>query len=156
MFVVLASGPSYEDAGSEKYNCCKSSLIEAKKQLTFMIHTPDYGGRAGFEAVNCVALLALVFSNLISRISENGDYDLTEVYSEYTTKLQIMVRDKASVKVYHETKLLREEVDVIKSILKEQEDVLCDFKAGIKDGQAKASLTGDIIDPHASGYRAEN
>ena len=146
MFVVLVSGPSHQSASSEKHNCCKNSLIEAKKQSMFMIHTPDYGGRAGFEAANCEALLALVFSNLISRISENCDYDLIEFYSEYTTKLQIMVRDKASVKVYHETKLLREEVDVIKTILKEQEGVLCDFRAIIRDGQVKASLTGDIID----------
>lgn len=146
MFFVLASSPSHESAVSEIYKRCMMSLIESKKQLMFMIHTLDYGGRAGFEAVNCECLLALVFSNLISRISENGDHDLTEIYSEYTTKLQIMVRDKASVKVYHDIKLLREEVDVIKTILKEQEDVLCDFKVVIKGGHDKACLTVEIID----------
>ncbi|KAK0513496.1 hypothetical protein JMJ35_004482 [Cladonia borealis] len=100
MFFVLASSPSHESAAYERYRCCQSSLIEAKRQLVSMIHTLDYGGRAGFEAVNYEALVGLAFSNLLSRISPNGEYDLTEIYSEYTTKLQIMVRDKASVKVY--------------------------------------------------------
>ena len=146
MFFVLASSPSHESAANEKYRCCQTSLIEAKRQLVSMIHTLDYGGRAGFEAVNSEALVGLVFSNLLSRISPNGEYDLTEIYSEYTTKLQIMVRDKASVKVYHEIKLLREEIDVIKSILKEQEDVLSDFKGIIDDVHDKASLTVEVID----------
>ena len=42
--------------------------------------------------------------------------------------------------------ILREEVDVIKSILKEQEGVLSDFKAVIEKRHNKASLTAEIID----------
>lgn len=147
MFFVLASSPSCGSAAFvEKLKCCKTSLIEAKKQLMLMIHILDYDGRAGYEAVNYEALLALIFSNLMSRICEDGQPDLTEVYSEYTTKLQIIVRDKASVKIDHEIKLLREEVDVIRTMLKHREDVLSDFKAIIKDGQDKASLAVEIID----------
>lgn len=77
---------------------CEGLLIEGRKQLILMIHTDDYRESAGFQAVDSEALLSLVLANLISHLSTEREFHLTEVYSEYTTRIHRLVRDSASVK----------------------------------------------------------
>ena len=79
------------------FDDCEGLLVEGRKQLLLMIHTDDY--RFGFQAVDSEALLSLILANLISSMSREGDFHLTEVYAEYTTTIQRIVRDSASVKV---------------------------------------------------------
>ena len=81
------------------FDDCEGLLVEGRKQLLLMIHTDDYRDSSGFEAVDAEALLSLILANLISSMSTNDDFHLTEVYAEYTTKIQGIVRDSASVKV---------------------------------------------------------
>ena len=125
---------------------CESYLIESRKQLILMIHTDDYREAAGFQAVDSEALLALILCNLVDNLSTERDFHLTDVYSEYTTKIQAMVRDQASVKVYDDIKLLREELDVIKMTLKQQQETLCDFRSTIKLTPGVVNLSVSVID----------
>ena len=125
---------------------CESLFIEGRKQLILMIHTDDYRESAGFQAVDSEALLSLVLANLISHLSEEREFHLTEVYSEYTTRIQSVVRDQASVKVYDDIKLLREELDVIKITLKQQDETLRDFRSTITVPEGVASLSFSVID----------
>lgn len=66
---------------------CKNFLIEGKHELILMIHTNDYRGGAGYEAVNSEALIALVMEGLLNVSSRDGDFDLTEIYGEYLIQL---------------------------------------------------------------------
>ena len=81
------------------FDDCERLLVEGRKQLLLMIHTDDYRDSSSFQAVDAEALLSLILANLISSMSTNGDFQLTEVYAEYTTNIQSIVRDSASVKV---------------------------------------------------------
>ena len=81
------------------FDDCEGLLVEGRKQLLLMIHTDDYRHSSGFQAVDSEALLSLVLANLISSMSANGDFHLTDVYAEYTNNIQGIVRDSASVKV---------------------------------------------------------
>ncbi len=128
------------------FDDCESLLVESRKQLILMIHTDDYREAAGFQAVDSEALLSLILANLVDNLSTERDFHLTEVYSEYTTKVQAMVRDQASVKVYDDIKLLREELDVIKMTLKQQDETLCDFRSTINITHGVASLSVSVID----------
>lgn len=149
-FLVISSSTtgstSNETAIALKFEECKALLIEGRKQLIQMVHTPDFRGRVGFEAVDPEALLALMMSNLTSKISIENEIDLTDVYSEYTLKLQRMVRDQASVKVYDQIKLLQEEIEVIKSVLKQQDNVLQDFRYVVCENHHSASLSVVVIE----------
>lgn len=111
-----------------------------------MMHTSDFKGPSGFEAVNSEALLSSILSSLTSNLSKDGNYDLTEIYSEYTTELQGLVQDHASVRVYDKIKLLREELDVIKDTLLQQKDVMQDFKTIVSGNTQSASLSVTVID----------
>lgn len=128
------------------FDDCESFLIESRKQLILMIHTDDYREAAGFQAVDAEALLSLILANLIDNLSTERDFHLTEIYSEYTTKVQAMVRDQASVKVYDDIKLLREELDVIKMTLRQQYETLIDFKSTINITHGVVSLSVSVID----------
>ena len=88
------------------FDDCETLLIEGRKQLLLMVHTDDYRDSSGFQAVDSEALLSLILANLISSMSTNDDFHLTEVYAEYTTKIQGVVRDSASVKVGRLQRLL--------------------------------------------------
>ena len=125
---------------------CEGLLIEGRKQLILMIHTDDYRESAGFQAVDSEALLSLVLANLISHLSTEREFHLTEVYSEYTTRIHKLVRDSASVKVYDDIKLLREELDIIKNTLKQQEETLRDFRSTINYTYGVTSLSLSVID----------
>ena len=81
------------------FDDCEGLLVEGRKQLLLMIHTDDYRDSSGFQAVDSEALVSLILANLISSMSTEGDFHLTEVYSEYTTRIHSVVRDSASVKV---------------------------------------------------------
>lgn len=81
------------------FDDCEGLLVEGRKQLLLMIHTDDYRDFSGFRAVDSEALVSLILANLISTMSTEGNFHLTEVYAEYTTKIQGAVRDSASVKV---------------------------------------------------------
>ena len=146
VFLVMSSCGTDQAAISSKYEHCKTLLIEGRKQLLLMVHTLDFRGRVGFEAVSPQALLALMISNLISSISPDGDCDLTEVYSEYTLKLQSMVRDRASVGVYDKIKLLQEEVDTVKTGLVQQHNIMEDFKIIVRESQWNTGLSTAVID----------
>ena len=125
---------------------CEGFFIEGRKQLILMIHTDDYRESAGFQAVDSEALLSLVLANLVSNLSTEREFHLTEVYSEYTTRIHQMVRDSASVKVYDDIKLLREELDIIKNTLKQQDETLRDFRTTISYTYGATSLSLSVID----------
>lgn len=146
MFFVFSSSTSLEAATMTSFESCKALLLEAKKQLIMMNHTFDLRGRVDFQAVDPQALLALMVSNLVTKISPEGDCDLTEVYSEYALEIQHMVRDRASVQVYDKIKLLQEEIDVIKAGLVQQDSVLRDFKSIIWESRHGASLSKNVAD----------
>ena len=146
VFFVISGATSNETATMLKFEECKALLVEGRKQLIQMVHTPDFRGRVGFEAVDPEALLALMMSNMMSKISIENGTDLTDVYSEYTLKLQRMVRDQASVKVYDQIKLLQEEIEVIKSVLTQQDNVLQDFRYVVCENHHNASLSVVVIE----------
>ncbi|KAL8783570.1 MAG: hypothetical protein Q9195_009352 [Heterodermia aff. obscurata] len=146
MFFVLSSSTSLEPATMTTFESCKALLLEGKKQLILMNHTFDLRGRVDFKAVDPQALLALMMSNLVTKISPEGDCDLTEVYSEYALDIQHMVRDRASVQMYDKIKLLQEEIDVIKAGLVQQNSVLRDLKSIIWESRQGASLTKNVVD----------
>lgn len=81
------------------FDDCERLLVEGRKQLLLMIHTDDYRDASGFQAVDAEALLSLILANLNYSMSTNDDFQLTDVYAEYTTNIQGIVRDSASVKV---------------------------------------------------------
>ena len=146
MFFVFSSGTSLEAATMTSLESCKALLLEGKKQLLSMTHTFDLRDRVDFKAVDPQALLALMMSNLVTKISPEGDCDLTEVYSEYALDIQHMVRDRASVQVYDKIKLLQEEIDVIKAGLAQQNSVLRDLKSIIWESRHGTSLTTNVVD----------
>ena len=146
MFFVFSSGTTLEAAAMMSFESCKALLLEGKKQLILMTHTFDLRARVDFKAVDPQALLALMMSNLVTRISPEGDCDLTEVYSEYALDIQHIVRDRASVQVYDKIKLLQEEIDVIKAGLVQQQGVLRDFKSIIWESRPGGSLTTNVVD----------
>ena len=81
------------------FDDCESLLVDGRKQLLLMIHTDDYRDSSSFQAVDSDALVSLILANLISTMSTEGDFHLTEVYAQYTNTIQGVVRDSASVKV---------------------------------------------------------
>ena len=146
MFFVFSSSTNLEVATMTSFESCKALLLQGKKQLILMTHTFDLRDRVDFKAVDPQALLALMTSNLVNKISPEGDLDLTEVYSEYALDIQHIVRDRASVQVYDKIKLLQEEIDVIKAGLVQQNSVLRDFKSTIWESHHSASLTTNVVD----------
>ena len=103
LLVVIGSISNWSEYSRNQmrsaFDDCEGLLVEGRKQLLLMIHTDDYRDSSGFQAVDAEALLSLILANLISSMSTNDDFHLTEVYAEYTTKIQGIVRDSASVKV---------------------------------------------------------
>ena len=103
LLVVIGSISNWSDYSRDQmrsaFDDCEGLLVEGRKQLLLMIHTDDYRDSSGFQAVDAEALLSLILANLISSMSTNDDFHLTEVYAEYTNKIQGIVRDSASVKV---------------------------------------------------------
>ena len=150
MVLVLASSIREWSNDIEKrmykmFDECENLLFKGKMQLTLMMHTDDYRESAGFQAVDSEALLSIIFSNLVSHLSIHGEFRLTEVYSLYTTQIQSLVRDQASVKVYDDIKCLREELDVIKQTLKQQAETLREFRRTIPVIRGVPSLSQDVI-----------
>lgn len=103
LLVVISSISNWSEYSwtqmQSAFDDCEGLLVEGRKQLLLMIHTDDYRDSSGFQAVDSEALVSLILANLISTMSTEGDFHLTEVYAEYTTKIQGIVRDSASVKV---------------------------------------------------------
>lgn len=131
-FVVIGNTAEWSSSSWNRmrgeFDDCKRLLVEGQRQLMQMIHTADYRESAGSQAVDSVDLLSLILANLVHNLSTDTDYRLTEIYSEYTTRLQLIVRDQASVRVYDNIKLLREEIDTIKFTLKQQHKTLLEFR----------------------------
>lgn len=111
LLVVIGSISNWSDYSCNQmrsaFDDCERLLVEGRKQLLLMIHTDDYLESSGFQAVDAEALLALILANLHYSMSTNDDFQLTEVYAEYTTNIQGIVRDSASVKVRQSQRLLR-------------------------------------------------
>lgn len=103
LLVVISSISNWSEYSwsqmQSTFDDCEGLLVEGRKQLLLMIHTDDYRDSSGFQAVDSEALVSLILANLISTMSTEGDFHLTEVYSEYTTRIHGVVRDSASVKV---------------------------------------------------------
>lgn len=103
LLVVISSISNWSEYSwsqmQSTFDDCEGLLVEGRKQLLLMIHTDDYRDSSGFQAVDSEALVSLILENLISTMSTEGDFHLTEVYSEYTTRIHGVVRDSASVKV---------------------------------------------------------
>lgn len=150
LLVVISSTSNWSEYSwsqmQSTFDDCEGLLVEGRKQLLLMIHTDDYRDSSGFQAVDSEALVSLILANLISTMSTEGDFHLTEVYAEYTTKIQSIVRDSASVKVYDDIKLLREELDIIKNTLRQQYDTLREFKSTITLTYGVLSLSVSILD----------
>ena len=105
LLVVISSISNWSEYSwsqmQSTFDDCEGLLVEGRKQLLLMIHTDDYRDSSGFQAVDSEALVSLILANLISTMSTEGDFHLTEVYSEYTTRIHGVVRDSASVKVIY-------------------------------------------------------
>lgn len=103
LLVVIGSISNWSDYSCNQmrsaFDDCERLLVEGRKQLLLMIHTDDYRDSSGFQAVDAESLLSLILANLNYSMSTNDDFQLTEVYAEYTTNIQGIVRDSASVKV---------------------------------------------------------
>lgn len=103
LLVVISSISNWSEYSwsqmQSTFDDCEGLLVEGRKQLLLMIHTDDYRDSSGFQAVDSEALVSLILANLISTMSTESDFHLTEVYSEYTTRIHGIVRDSASVKV---------------------------------------------------------
>ena len=108
--VVIGSISKWSDDSKSQmqstFDDCEDLLVQGRMQLLSMIHTDDFRGASGFQAVDSEALLSLILANLSSTLSTEGDFHLTEVYADYTTRIQAMVRDSASVKVRQPQSLL--------------------------------------------------
>ena len=102
LLVVISTTSNWSEYSwsqmQSSFDDCEGLLVEGRKQLLLMIHTDDYRDSSGFQAVDSEALVSLILANLISSMSTGGDFDLTDVYAEYTTEIQSIVRDSASVK----------------------------------------------------------
>lgn len=103
LLVVIGSISNWSDYSyiqmRSAFDDCERLLVEGRKQLLLMIHTDDYRDSSGFQAVDAEALLSLILANLNYSMSTNDDFQLTDVYAEYTANIQRIVRDSASVKV---------------------------------------------------------
>ena len=139
------SDHSWRQMGAH-FDECEGFLVEGRKQLILMVHTDDYRETTGFQAVDSEALLSLILANLVESLSKDTEFHLTDIYSEYTSKIQSVVRDQASVKVYDDIKFLREELDVIKATLRQQDDTLRDFRSTMKETYGVASLSISVMD----------
>ena len=102
LLVVISNTSNWSEYSwsqmQSSFDDCEGLLVEGRKQLLLMIHTDDYRDSSGFQAVDSEALVSLILANLISSVSTGGDFHLTDVYAEYTTEIQSVVRDSASVK----------------------------------------------------------
>ena len=102
LLVVISNTSNWSEYSwsqmQSSFDDCEVLLVEGRKQLLLMIHTDDYRDSSSFQAVDSEALVSLILANLISSVSTGGDFDLTDVYAEYTTEIQSIVRDSASVK----------------------------------------------------------
>lgn len=58
-------------------------------------------------------------ASLVDNLVAEGDFHLTEAYSEYTAKIQSVVYENASVKVYDDLRFLGEAFDEIKMTLEQ-------------------------------------
>ncbi|KAL8734120.1 MAG: hypothetical protein Q9166_001605 [cf. Caloplaca sp. 2 TL-2023] len=84
------------------------------------------------DPVYSEGLLAIMLATLQDKLSPNGNtFYLTQIYKDYAVKMASCVTrkffedHKASVRVYEDIKYLREEIEVIKSVLTEQNETLC-------------------------------
>ncbi|KAG8534324.1 uncharacterized protein KY384_001168 [Bacidia gigantensis] len=125
---------------------CGQCLLEGRNQLILMVHTDDYRERAGYEAIDSTALLSTMMRNLMERSLTKDKLHITELYSEYTTKIQSLVRHSASVSVYTDIELLTEELDAIKSILSQQTATLSDFKYALQSYEGTSELVDVVLD----------
>ena len=147
MFFVLSSSPgNLETATVTSFENCKALLLEGKKQLILMTYTFDVRGGVDFKTVDPQTLMALMMSNLVTKISPEGECDLTEVYSEYAMDIQHMVRERASVQVYDKINLLQEEIGAIKAGLVQQNSVLRGFRSIIWENCHGTGLTTIVVD----------
>ena len=161
LLVVISSISNWSEYSwsqmQSTFDDCEGLLVEGRKQLLLMIHTDDYRDSSGFQAVDSEALVSLILANLISTMSTEGDFHLTEVYSEYTTRIHQckgdVIADLASLQshansqqVYDDIKLLREELDIIKKTLRQQHDTLREFKSTITVTYGVGSLSVSILD----------
>lgn len=93
LFFIMISRPvedkteSWSNIRSDVYQNCARLLSQGTKQLVSMVHTDVYQASAGFEALESETLLMLIIENLLAASSTEGEFHLTELYSEYTSKI---------------------------------------------------------------------
>ena len=68
---------------------CRQRLLEGRDQLMLMLFTNDHRDHAGYEAIDPTALVGIMISNLldISSSKSKDKFDITQTYSDYTTKV---------------------------------------------------------------------
>ncbi|KAL8823816.1 MAG: hypothetical protein Q9191_005525 [Dirinaria sp. TL-2023a] len=130
VLLVFAGAPSRSAYAQKQldatFSACQRYLLESMKQLVGMVGFDK--AELNFDPVYGEGLLAIMMENLQNMLSPEGaTFYLTELYNEYAIKMQYSVSHKASVRVYEDIKMLRDEIEVIKSVLLKQRDVLHSF-----------------------------
>ena len=110
---------------------CDKNLIQGRIDLIELIHRDDHDESVGSLAIDSEALLSLILANFAFHSSESEAFNLTKTYGKYTTQLRSMVRNRAYVRVHNHIPSLIEELDVIKTILKQQHRTLSNYREGV-------------------------
>ena len=110
---------------------CKKLLILGKMETLELIRNDDRDGAVGSLAIDSEALLSLILANFAFHSSESENFNLTNIYRDYTAKLRSLVHNRAYVRVHDHIPLLNEELDVIKTILKQQHRTLYAFRKNV-------------------------
>lgn len=68
---------------------CRQRLLEGRDQFMLMLYTFDHRDHADYEAIDPTAFLGIMMSNLldISSSKSKSKFDITQTYSDYTTKV---------------------------------------------------------------------
>ncbi len=107
---------------------CNKKLIQGRIDLIESIHSDESPGSL---AIDSEALLSFILANFAFHSSESEAFNLTKTYGKYTTQLRSMVRKRAYVRVHNHIPSLIEELDVIKTILKQQRRTLSNYREGV-------------------------
>ncbi|KAJ5443385.1 Mg2+ transporter protein CorA-like/Zinc transport protein ZntB [Penicillium cf. griseofulvum] len=107
------------------------SLKTAEYQLISMIHAGDFSEAKVFRRVNAQDIVTMVTERLVRIPNENPNgipssdgFNLLQIYRQYILGLELQVRTSPNAEIFDEIQRLREELNIVHTVLDQQLEVL--------------------------------
>ncbi|KAI9783672.1 MAG: hypothetical protein M1839_003520 [Geoglossum umbratile] len=114
---------------------CENLLHQGKFQLIAMIYTEDfrdgaYDVGAAYEPVSPASIVGSVVGRLLKGTSTHGkgEFDVMDVYDQYTSSLVLQVQDKPSTRLLQDINYVAEELRIIGQVCEDQLKALNNYE----------------------------